>query len=274
MTNFLEPAAREALAGELRERSRADYLHSLLLPPEARDAHLTLRRFHLELVELVRNAKEPQLAEIRLQWWADGILGLRANELASHPVGSALVRYVEDRPEARNILAAKVEAHSAELYADAPQDRHAFEELAGATRSVLLQLVVSEGSDASNWTTASGHAGVAEMVAERIASLPWFISKGFVPIPLDLLEEDRIAPELWLGGGEPVAMSIGRFARYGLDHLAKARAALPDGKGRRVFAKLRLHQAVLERAASRPENVAELGVDIGPLRMQWLLWRG
>ena len=221
----------------------------LLLPSPLRDVQLVLRAYHRELCTVTARATEPALAEVRLQWWADGLRGEREGELASHPIGSALLLYLDEHAYAREPLAAKAEAHSAELYADAFPDANEFEGYCGETRSILTQLLLAAEHGPGGPGDASGHHGVVETVTERIAASPILAARGL-----------EIAPP-----------GVNGFAAYGLKHVEKARAAGAIGS---IFAPLNVFEFVLRRAQADPDGARGSGVAIGQLREQWLLWRG
>ena len=264
---------REACLATLRERARTDYLHALLLDGTARDAFVALRAFHAEVASVPARVNDAMVGEIRLQWWADVVSGLREGEGRSAPVGDALLSYLEGRPAAKAALGAKIEAHAADLYSDAPADRNEFEGHAGATRSVLIQLVAQEAERPEAVTAAAGHAGVAELAAAVLLDLPALRARGRVPLPADLLGECDVTPAGW---AEADAATLDRtvvaFAAYGLEHVERARAALPKARG--AFRALRVHEAVLKRAAARPASTMAGRLAPSPLREQWLLWRG
>ena len=254
----------------MRRASRVDYLHALLLPAVLRDAFLVLRAFHHEMNAITRRIREPALGEIRLQWWADGLRGARAAEMASHPIGSALTLFLNGREHAREPLARKAEAHAGDLYADPPEDRTAFESHAGATHSVLWQLLAME-ADERGAPDAAGHLGVAEGVANAALFLPNDSARGVVRIPADLLAAHGTTPEAWPARPQPDALRA--FAAYGLDHVARAREARAP-----VASRFRGRLAVIERTLAKvaraPEAAIEGRVAPGPLVTQWLLWRG
>ena len=265
------PEDATAALAALRQRSRRDYLHALLLPEGLRTDFVALRRYHHQMRAVVEGAREPALAQIQLQWWAEGVQGARAGEIASHPVGAAVLAYMQRHPAARPVLHAKALAHEAELFADGFEDRTQFEGCAGETRSVLVQLLVDDGAA----TEASGHYGVCETVVETLLALPAARQRGVVAVPLDILSQADAVADDWLSGAETRDEVVQAFAAYGLDHARRARAALEavPPAALRCYAPLRLFEWVLHRARREPATVWNGGAEPEPLREQWLLWR-
>jgi len=63
-------AAAEAL---VRDADRDRWLASLFVPAERRRHVLALQAYGLEVARVRELAREPQLGEIRLQWWRDAL---------------------------------------------------------------------------------------------------------------------------------------------------------------------------------------------------------
>ena len=268
------PLSDRAALNRLRASSRQDYLHALLIAPDIREDFVAMRRFHRELLRIVREANDAAIAEIRMQWWADGLRELRAAELASHPIGAELLELVRRRPEARDPLAAKAEAFALELYPDAPPDRSEFEGRAGETRAIPLQLLVAERGKASTLSDASGHFGVVEAVSETLEELPRRRTKGRVPVPADILSEAGVSAESFLNDEDAAKAATRLFARFGMEHAQKVRAALRGRQVGRAFASLALYEYRMSAAAGNPIGAVNGRLGPGPLRTQWLLWRG
>ena len=274
----LDTEVRAACLATLKAEARTDYLTNLLLPEPLRDPHLALRAFHAELVSVPFKVREAMAGQIRLQWWRDVVERKRDVEARSNPAAAALLAFLDHLPEGAAALASKVDAHEADLYGDAPTDLNALEGYAGETRSVLYQLVIraADAGEANRTSDASGHAGVAEYMAETLVNWPAFRPQGRAVVPDALLRDAGADREAWLGPVDPAteAAIVGRWAEIGASHADAARAAVPVGTAKSVFRPLRYFGLVTDLARARPAAVREYGVRIGALRQQWLLLRG
>ncbi len=89
-------------SGYIRDLVRAGdqdrYWSALLAPEPARGDLLALYAFHLELARIPGQISQPQLGEIRLQWWRDALAAALSGEDADHPVLIALVEADQRRP--------------------------------------------------------------------------------------------------------------------------------------------------------------------------------
>ena len=268
----LDEEVRAACLTKLRDEARTDYLTALLLPSVLRDPFLTLRAFHAEVVAVPYKVREAIAGQVRLQWWRDVIERERDVEALANPISAALLELIEQRPDAAAPLIAKMEAHEADLYGDGPPDVNALEGYAGETRSVLYALGARFATD-ETLSEASGHAGVAEYLAELLANLPAQRAQGRVVVPADLLPEG--GPTAWLAGtnegGETVVTRLSELCR---SHVSRARAAPLPAETRGLFRPLSVFEATARIAERNPAGVLEHGVRLSALRRQWSLLRG
>ncbi|MBV0890365.1 squalene/phytoene synthase family protein [Paracoccus sp. Z118] len=66
----------EALASQLRQDDPDRHAMALLAPPKARARLVTLYALNLELARTPLAARDPMIAEIRVQWWIDRLSAL------------------------------------------------------------------------------------------------------------------------------------------------------------------------------------------------------
>ena len=269
-------------AAMVREEDRSRYAARLFLPGPAREAELALDAFRLETLKIPFLVSEPGPGEIRLQWWREVIEGAREAEAAAHPAAMALCAVITRHNLPVPAFGRYLEGVAFELYHDPVPDRAALEGLIGETESFLMQMTALASGKASgleqNSTLADacGHGGMAVGIARLLRLLPWHQSRQQVRLPLDLLAEHGLDEAGFLAEpGEAQGKAVAEFARLGLVHAEKARAAirqLPKA-GRAVFLPLTEAELVLRAALKVPEQATTQSVSISPLKAQWALWR-
>lgn len=84
---------------------------------------------------IVRNSREPMLAQLRLAWWREQLSG----DLASTPRGEPLLELLECWQDDRQVLAGLVDGWEG-LIGEAPLPSSAFEQLAEARARVLAAM--------------------------------------------------------------------------------------------------------------------------------------
>ncbi|MEN0041641.1 MAG: squalene/phytoene synthase family protein [Pseudomonadota bacterium] len=269
--------SREDLVA-LKQREPLFYFADLLLPEPLRQTAQVLHAFHGELNALAAKSTGSMVGQIRFQWWSEVIDGDRLAEAQSHPMASELSRLVRDGTFDSAMLTRKVEAHIFDLYHDPMPDNEAFEAWSGETRSVLFQqLGATLGQVSGPLADACGHAGVALGYADILLNLPRHRASGRRFLPSDLLASHDFDDDAWFGapGAEHVNV-VKAAAQVGLGHVDKARAALklcPD-EMRQFFSVMSAVRAILIKYGRSDARVFEAPLNIGQLKLQWLLMRG
>ena len=147
-----------------------DMFLSTLFAPEERQPHLfALQAFAVELARIPTLVSEPQIGEIRLQWWADTLQHLGTDD-ANHPVAQALAEAVRKCGLPLQPLQQMIEARRFDLYADAMPDTISLEAYFGETLAALIQLhcLVLDAGAAPRAAEAAGYAGVALGIARAM----------------------------------------------------------------------------------------------------------
>ena len=80
----------EAVRQIAREGDPDRYAAALFAPRTARGPLFALCAFNVELARIAEQSSEPQLGEIRLQWWRDALSRASVGETAGHPVADAV----------------------------------------------------------------------------------------------------------------------------------------------------------------------------------------
>ncbi len=221
----------------LREWDRPRYLAMLLMPEEKREDILALFAFNAELERIPLLVSEPQIGEIRLQWWVDTLEAMEQGTAPDHPVAKALMRCAgaHDLPYAA--LRNMAEAQSRLLYADRPENIEELEAHFGNTTSALIQLcALVLGGDAA---ISAGYAGVAQGMAALLAEPKRFAN---------------LVPKDW---------SVPDCAAHGMKRLQQARSSIVPVNIFPAFLPVALVEAQIQKGNST----------LSPMRTQWLLWR-
>ncbi len=112
-------------AASIREAARSgdkDFFLAALFAPEDKQAHLfALQAFAAELARIPTLVSEPQIGEIRLQWWGD-TLEQPEGGLGGHPIAAALMETVRTCGLPLQPLQQMIEARRFDLYADRMPD--------------------------------------------------------------------------------------------------------------------------------------------------------
>ena len=275
----LSEQTRSQLLASLRDSDIDRYLALLLMPDGVRDDLLALFLFNAEIASVRDRVREPLPGEMRLQWWRDMVAGDRKDEAQAHPVGALLLDLIERRNLPAEPLLAMCDARIFDLYDDPMPDRSSYEGYAGETASSLLQMsaFLLDTAAASQTSTASGHAGVAQAVAGHLMLLPISQARGQVFIPADLLSATGLDRDSFLAGGDHdrAANAIRAFAGFGRDHLARARAALAEVPAvvKPAYLPVALVEAVLCRAEKKASACLSESVRLTQWRRQIQLWR-
>lgn len=181
------------LAGIVRAADRDRYLADLYAPAAVRPHLFALNAFDVEVARIPFLVREPQLGEIRLQWWRDALHG----DGEGHPVAAALTETIKafSLPIAAfdNLLAARV----FDLYHDPMPGLAALEGYAGETASAIMQLaaIILNGGNEPGTSDLAGYAGVAATILRVLARLPRDAAARRLYVPADLLSATGTDPE-------------------------------------------------------------------------------
>lgn len=225
----------------LREWDRPRYLALLLMREDKREDILTLFAFNAELERVPLLVSEPQIGEIRLQWWIDTLDAMEQGTTQDHPVAKALMATAEKHRLPYEALRNMAEARTRLLYADRPENIEELEAYCGNSSSALIQLcaVVLGGEAAKGVAEVSGLAGVAQGISDILA------------------EPKRYANLVPKGWDEE------QLAKHALLRLQEARSLNLDHGFFPAFLPVALVEPQIRKRNQR----------LSPLRAQWLLWQ-
>ena len=215
-------------ANLVRDFDKDRYLATLFAPAEKRAALFALYALNIEVSRIREAATEPNLGEIRLRWWADGIDSVFAGEPFGHPVLSVLADVVASAALPKEPILNLIEARRFDLYNDPMPTMNDLEGYAGETTSVILQLAtqILVGEEAVRAANASGHAGVAYAITGLLRGIAIHRARGQVFVPQGLLVEHGVSVSKFLAGerSETMNLVLSLLRQAARAHLEKARA--------------------------------------------------
>ncbi len=263
----------------LAEGDRDRWLAALFIPEHLRPYIHALYAFSFEIARIRDIVSEPQLGEIRMQWWREILEGGRGAEAAQNPVSAALLATVAEFALPRKALIDLIEARRFDLYSDPMPSMNDLEGYCGETCSSLFRLaalVVSGGQDDRS-ATACGYAGVAYALTGLLRALPRHAARGQCYLPADVLAENGALPEAAAAGVTSPALlaALAELRGKAHEHLQLALGEiekLPQAL-RCVFVPLAvvpLYLRAMERADYDPFGPV---AGIAQWRRQWAMWR-
>jgi phytoene synthase len=276
-SSAIDPYA--ACLATLRETDLDRYLACLLVPEDRRGPLAALYAFNAELARVRDLIREPLPGEVRLQYWRDLVEGQPHGDVAANPVAAGVDRAITAFRLPRKPLSAMTEARVFDLYDDPMPDRATFEGYAGETASALIQLgtLIVDPESAGATADASGHAGIAQLVAGCLLMMPIHRRRHQVYVPGDILAAVGLDAGAFLEARDRVSVSaaVSAFVGYGRDHLRRARdLARPLSRSVRLsFLPVALAETVFDRAEKAGAAVLDRSIQPSQLVRQWRLWR-
>jgi 15-cis-phytoene synthase len=152
----------------VRASDKDRYLATLFAPDDTQPHLFALYAFDYEIRRVRDVVSEPQMGEIRLQWWRDSIEGMFGGAAQEHPVAAALAavaRHHLPKPPLLDLI----DAHQFDLYADQMPAMADLEGYLGETSSAVMQMACLMLAPDGNSAEACGLLGVAHGAA-RILS--------------------------------------------------------------------------------------------------------
>jgi 15-cis-phytoene synthase len=182
----------------VRDWDKDRFLATLFAPDDKQRSLFALFAFKSEIERVPFQVSEPQIGEIRLQWWIDTLQSMTTSEAPDHPVANELQKVLRDHHLPVASLVRLVEAHQFDLYADQMPSRNDLEGYLGEVESVAFQLgaMILDADAAGTHATAAGFAGVAFGLSRLLNREPddsKFIAKGESRASLDEIARKRLA---------------------------------------------------------------------------------
>ena len=263
----------------VRTYDRDHYLAALFMPEDRRAQVLALYAFSAEISRIAGQVSEPQLAEIRLQWWLDSVDGIYAGEVQSHPVAVALARAIKVGDLPRHALINLAKAHQFDFYSDPMPDQTALEAYLGETHSALIKMaaLILDREAALECDEACGLAGVVYGLSQILNQLPRAQKLQQCFLPQDWLTQRGLHAGNIYAAESDVAMSVvlAEMRALAQKRLAELRNVVWTIKPSvaAAFLHVALAEPLLAKAQTRGTGVLRQGCDISQLRKQWLVWK-
>jgi phytoene synthase len=280
----LQAGERDAAVRTIARDGDPDrYASALFASGACRERLFALYAFNVELARIGEQVSEPQLGEIRLQWWRDALDRACAGETTGHPVADALGLAVRECDLSRQSLADLIDARSFDVSVKIMPDTAALDDYLGDTAGALLKLAAEVGmaegraAEPRALERAVRAAGIAYGLTGLMRALPVHVRRGRADIPADGLLRHGTSPAQLLAGegGEGLTELLAELrerARGALKSATQHLGELPPG-ARPAFLPLALVEPYLS-ALQKVDPLRQVA-EINPLYRLWRLatWR-
>jgi phytoene synthase len=260
----------------VRAADRDRYLADLFAPEAARRHLFALHAFNAEVAAIRDKVSEPQLGEIRLQWWREALHGRGSG----HPVADALAETIATFNLSASAFDNLLTARVFDLYDDAMPTLNDLEGYAGDTSSALMQMgaIVLAGGRDPGTADLAGHAGVAYALTGLLRSLPRRAARRQSFLPADLVTAQTVSlGDVFAGRtSEALRLVLADLRSLARRHLAEAEGRLSDLDPTLLpaFLPLALVEPHLQRMEKPGFDPLHHSAELAPWRKQWVLWRG
>ncbi|MBR0798039.1 squalene/phytoene synthase family protein [Bradyrhizobium jicamae] len=253
------------------------YASTLFMPGPERRVLLSIYAFNVEISRVREQVSQPLPGEMRLQWWTDTLAGAEHGGVEGNPVASELLHTINRHGLPVEPLARLIEEHQFDLYNDPMPSMAALEGYLDATAAALFSFAARAVARPSGEIDhLARHAGLAQGMAQVIATLGRDASRQQLFLPLQLLQQHGSSKEeVFAGKPTPkIRAAIDQLAGEAQGHLKAAFELLADvpSEVRPIFLPLAHVRRELHRAA-RADVDPFLPVAASRLRILWTLWR-
>jgi 15-cis-phytoene synthase len=263
----------------VRQYDQDRYLATLFAPAD-KQHHLTaLYAFNAEICRIAGQVSEPQLAEIRLQWWRDVVDGIFHQDTQDHPVAQALAKAIEVGDIPKHALMNLLAAHEFDFYSDVMPSLHDLEGYLGDTQSALIQMaaMILDRDGALECAEVSGLAGVAYGMMQIFNNLPKAKELKQCFLPADQLAMRQVKPQEIYGPDSEAGITVvlAELRENARQRLVEARAKAWTVKTAvaPAFLHVALTDSYLRQALKRGSGALSVGVDVMQVQKQWVLWK-
>jgi 15-cis-phytoene synthase len=220
--------ASEALAACEAEVKRSDpdrYFATLFAPAERRPLLFVLYAFNHEIARAAEVAREPMMAEIRLQWWRDAIEEARDGRASAQPAAIGLSELLKQSGISPENLVALIDARAAEISSAPFADLAALETHADATSVALMRIAASLLHSNTSVEEMTRESGRAYAIAGILRAIPFHAARSKTFLPADLLAAEGLGTSDALSARHVGALKkvISRLADAARDHFERAR---------------------------------------------------
>ena len=219
-------------ADYIRDRIKAGdqdrYWAALLSPEPVRSHLLALYAFHLEIAQIPEHVSEPQLGEIRLEWWREALNLALTGGSGDHPVLKPLAAAAASHALSPTLLEGMIDARSFDLAREPVPDFAALRNYLLATAGAVFHLGAQIAGAPDGAPEASEHAAIAHGLTGLMRALPYHAANGQILLPGDLLAKHGLHPQILLDGedNQDLRAALRDLRQNASDALDAARVSL------------------------------------------------
>lgn len=261
----------------VRSHDFGRYASALFVPAPQRRALLAVYAFNVEVSRVHEQVSQPLPGEMRLQWWTDALAGLSHGGVEGNPVAAELLLAIRTWRLPVERLSRLIEEHQFDLYNDPMPTMAALEGYINDTSSALFSMAaLIAGQSSAEIEHLARHAGLAQGMAQVMASLPLDASRRQLFVPQQVLEshgcgmEDVFARKQTPKLRAPLDHLLGEARGHLRTALALLASVAPEV--RPVFLPLALVRRDLARM-SRADNDPFMPRSTSRFETLWTLWR-
>jgi phytoene synthase len=261
----------------VRTHDFSRYASTLFVPSAQRRALLAIYAFNVEISRVRLQVSQALPGEMRLQWWTDILAGAGHGGVEGNPVAAELLLVIRNARLPVERLSRLIEEHQFDLYNDPMPTMAALEGYIDDTSSVLFLLAARiAGWQSDDIEHLARHAGLAQGMAQVLASVPLDASRRQLFVPQQLLQQHGSGMEEVFVGKQTAKLraALDQLTSEAREHLATALALLASvpPEARPPFLPLALVRRDLDRM-SRTDTDFFLPQPASRLRTLWTLWR-
>ncbi|MEJ2125410.1 MAG: squalene/phytoene synthase family protein [Alphaproteobacteria bacterium] len=255
------------------DRARA----ALLAPDPVREALMAVYAFNIELAHIAGQVNEPQLGEIRLQWWRDAIS--KEGDNGGHPVAEALANARTAHNLSADLLHAMIDARSFDIARAPMPSMEALRAYLCATTGNVFALagqICAPHTEPPQLEALAGHAAIAHGLTGLMRVLPLHASRGQMYLPADHLAKHGVNVHDLLRGQESPelrnALQLLRETALAELNLFSAAFAKMDRAALPAFLPLALVKPQLRVLASSRHRPLRDVAEVNPMGRVWSVW--
>jgi phytoene synthase len=251
---------------------RADpdrYLSALFAPAERRPFLYALYAFNHELARIGETLREPMMADIRLEWWREAVLGAREGRPRAHDVVRGLAELFARTGAPFDVFDAAIAARRFDAGTESFADLAALEAYADATSGNLMRLAWHILGERAPDDALCRHAGTAYALCGLLRALPFHAARGKFYLP----GSSAVTPaDIRDGAVVPALASVSApLLQSALAHHAAARRLARPGRALPALLPAALAPLYVNEIARHSQTV--LVVDVPVYRRQWAMLR-
>jgi phytoene synthase len=249
------------------------YFASLFAPAARRPLLFALYAFNHEIARAAEVAREPMMAEIRLEWWREAVDGARQGRPRTQPVAIALSALLGRGGIATGALEALIDARAMEISSAPFADLAALEAHAAATSGALMRIaaiLLDSDADVAEFTR---EAGIAYGLAGIMRAIPFHAQRGKSFLPADLLAAEGLGINDALSAPHSAGLKrvIARLAFAARDHFELARRMRIPEQALPALLPAALIPAYLSHVTRRSRDPLRDRSDVSLIRRQFIL---